>query len=297
MNFKSYPAASFYQEFPAKLREDTLRILMIGDVVGHPGRKILKNNLSQLKESLKLNFVTINGENLAGGFGITEKIYEEMIGAGVDVITMGNHWADKPDVHRIAKAHKNLVLPQNLQNDFIYPHEFEIPGTQRRVCVVNLMGQFAMKDSYADPFAYMQKFKSHWQSAVNSGNQILLVDMHAEANSEKQAAAYYLDGVCAGMIGTHTHTPTGDERLSAKGTAYLTDVGMTGPYNSVLGMDRDRSLNRFLTGQRTPHEVAKGDSWLCGFLVEISVQTGLAVQAHRLQLREEKETWTISTIN
>ncbi len=279
--------------------DDSLRLLMVGDVVGRPGRKAFKAALSRLREVVALDFVTLNGENLAGGFGITSKIFDELTAPGqADAITMGNHWHDKPDVHAIRASSPKLVLPQNLadlQGVDRVP-TFEIPGRNKKVAVVNLMGVFAMKDSYADPFAFLERQREQLRAWVRSGEYVLLVDVHAEASSEKQAMAWFLDGIAAGLIGTHTHTPTSDERVTLAGTAFLTDVGMTGPYRSVIGMDVEKSLRRYFgPREKRAQEVADEDTWFCGFLVEVVPATGLARAAHRLQWRAARDEWRVSS--
>lgn len=296
---------AFFEALPQALlpasREGVVRILMMGDVVGRPGRKIVKSVLPQLKHRAKINIATINGENLAGGFGITQKIFNELTApaVGIDVITMGNHWCDKPEVHAIRKSGARMVLPQNLKNldgVTVIP-EFEIPNSRRRLAVVNLMGLFAMKHEYNDPFEFLESVKSTLEAKVQGGQCIVIVDVHAEASSEKQAIAWFLDGVAAGLVGTHTHTPTSDERLTRKGTAFLTDVGMTGPYESVIGMSLAGSMCRYFSPkQKKPQEVSENDSWLCGFLLEVSEHTGLTLAAHRLQYREDTEEWTLRTV-
>lgn len=278
---------------------DTFNVLMVGDVVGKPGRKVFKGGLARLRECARLDFVSLNGENLAGGFGITTKIFDELTAPGLaDVVTMGNHWSDKADVHSIRRASPRLILPQNLSDlagiDRI--PVFEIPGRGKKVAVINLMGQFAMKDAYADPFAFLEKQRGQLQEWGRSGEYIILADIHAEASSEKQAIAWYLDGILACLIGTHTHTPTSDERISSKGTALLTDVGMTGPYRSIIGMNVEKSLRRYFgPKERKPQEVGEDDAWFCAFLTEVSTATGLALAAHRIQWREATDDWRLSS--
>jgi metallophosphoesterase (TIGR00282 family) len=296
---------SFFELLPQKLQplsqEGIIRILMMGDVVGRPGRKIIKSVLPQLKHRAKINIATVNGENLAGGFGITQKIFNELTATatGVDVVTMGNHWCDKPEVHAIRKASPRLVLPQNLKNleGVNLISEFAIPGSHRTLCVVNLMGQFAMKQEYNDPFEFLNGVRPILEAKVQGGQSIVIADVHAEASSEKQAIAWFLDGIAAGVIGTHTHTPTSDERVTKKGTAFLTDVGMTGPYESVIGMSLAGSMCRYFPPkQKKPQEVADNDVWLCGFLIEVSENSGLTLSAHRIQYREDSEEWTLRTV-
>lgn len=293
---------AFFEALPGLLLPEALRpvrVLMVGDVIGRPGRKVLKAVLPQLRVAGALDFVIVNGENLAGGFGITSKIFDEVIALGTDVVTMGNHWADKVDVHAIRKRDKRLVLPQNLLDieGVSRVPEFEIPNRGKSISVINLMGNFAMKDSYGDPFALLEGWRPILASKVASGQHMVVADIHAEASSEKQAIAWFMDGCLAGLVGTHTHTPTSDERLTAKGTAFLTDVGMTGPYQSVIGMDVERSLRRYFTPrEKKPQEVSSEDLWFCGFLLEINPTTGLSLAAHRLQYREALDTWSISSL-
>ena len=159
------------------------------------------------------------------------------------------------------------------------------------------MGNFAMKDQYHDPFTYIERELPTLAAKVSSGNCIVIVDMHAEATSEKQAMAWFLDGVAAGLIGTHTHTPTCDERITAKGTAFLTDVGMTGPYYSVIGMEISRSLKRYFgPKEKKAQEVADEDLWFCGFILEINPTTGLSQAAHRVQFRNSLDVWSMSSV-
>lgn len=301
MNVHSYSSEKFYDALCDTLRpwDSTIRVLMIGDVIGGPGRKIVKAVLPRLREAGEIDFVTANGENLAGGFGITEKTFEELINTGVNAVTMGNHWSDKPDVHKLRESPK-LVLPQNLPDLVGIERipEFEIPRRNKRISIVNLMGTFAMKDTYSNPFEFLSKAMPQLEDKVTSGNSIVVVDVHAEASSEKQVIAHYLDGIAAGLIGTHTHTPTSDERITAKGTAFLTDVGMSGPYESVIGMSLERTITRYFNpAAKKPLEVAAKDLWFCGFLLEIDPATCVTKRAHRVQYRQNKDVWTISTVD
>ena len=272
---------------------------MVGDVIGRPGRRVLKSCLNQLRAHLDLDFVTVNGENLAGGFGITEKTFREVLSYGVDAVTMGNHWHSKPDVHALRRTQSSLVLPRNLPNidGLGQLPSFLLPDGKTQVVVLNLMGIFAMKETYDCPFRYIESKKSELLALKNSGSSLLLVDFHGEASSEKQVAWHYLDGIATAMIGTHTHTPTSDERISSKGTALLTDVGMTGPYDSVIGMCKDRALKRFFGEKKSgAHEVADTKAWFCGFLLEIRRSDKKCEFAHRIQWREEEENWRFSSV-
>lgn len=294
-------AISSFLENTLKPYEQSIKILMIGDVVGRGGRKILKKSLAKLKETLKIDLVTINGENLAGGFGITEKIYHEMIEHGVDVITMGNHWKDKNDVHRLREKYKNLVLPHNIKgiSDIGKAPLFFLPDRNKSVSVINLMGVYAMKEEYENPFQFLIREKENYLDKIKSNSHIMIADIHAEASSEKQAIAWFYDGILSALIGTHTHTPTSDERITSKGTAFLTDVGMTGPYASVIGMNADRVIKRLSAqnGVKVSYELAEEDLWFCGFLIEIDPQTCLASSCTRLQCRGlDEERWLVSYV-
>ncbi len=295
---------SFYNSFLELLlpKENSIKILMIGDVMGKPGRQILKKILPPLKSAANIDFVTVNGENLAGGFGITEKIYDELSDIGVDVFTMGNHWKDKPDIHLLRRKYKNIVLPHNITavSDIDKAPTFYLPERHVSVNVINLMGNFAMKDNYKNPFDFLNHEKENFMEKQKSGSHIMIADIHAEASSEKQAMAWLYDGIFAALIGTHTHTPTSDERITDKGTAFISDVGMTGAYNSVIGMDKEliiKKLSNPLT--KGAHEVASGDVWFCAFLVEVNPKTNLAQTCFRIQCRtsmECPENWLISKV-
>ena len=300
----SFDQDNFYSSFSDILKANnpspTIKILMIGDVVGRPGRQILKKILPNLKSSLDVHFVTLNAENCAGGFGITEKIYDELSDIGVDVFTMGNHWKDKQDIHLLRRKYTNIVLPHNLMgvSDVDKALSFYLESHHVTINVVNLMGNFAMKDKYKNPFDFLTHEKENFIEKIKSGSHIVIADIHAEACSEKQAMAWYYDGIFAALIGTHTHTPTADDRITDKGTAFLSDVGMTGSYNSVIGMEKDPIMKRLANPTiKAPHEVASGDVWFCGFLVEVNLQTKLAQTCARLQCRtyeNGRENWLVS---
>ena len=273
-----------------------LRVLLVGDVVAQAGRKILGAVVPVLRQELELDFVTINGENLAGGFGITHKIFFDVRQMGVDCITMGNHWADKSDVHELKAHESSLVLPANLTQVSAqeFSPEFLLRDGRYSVSVINLMGLFGMKEAYANPFEYLARQVPFLQDKRTCGSHFVLVDMHAEASSEKQAVACYLDGIAAGFIGSHTHVPTSDERITASGTAFVTDIGMTGPYDSIIGMTKERSLKRYFPPQeKKAQEAAKRDPWFNGFLIDISTKDMMSSQAFRLQFRESCGHWIV----
>jgi 2',3'-cyclic-nucleotide 2'-phosphodiesterase len=252
-----------------------MRILFIGDIVGRSGRAIVLERLPALIRDWRLDFVAINGENAAGGFGITESIYQELVDAGADVITGGNHsWDQKEALVFIERAPK-LLRPIN------YP-----AGTPGRgvamlearngahVLVVNLMGRIFM-DPLDDPFAAIERELS--ACALKCDADAIIVDMHCEATSEKQSMAHYCDGRASLVVGTHTHAPTADHQILPRGTAFISDVGMTGDYDSVIGMNKDEPLNRFVRRIGAARfEPALGPATLCGVAVETDDATGLA---------------------
>jgi metallophosphoesterase (TIGR00282 family) len=266
-----------------------VRILFIGDIVGRSGRAAAIERLPALIAGWKLDFVVINGENAAGGFGITEAIYNDLVAAGADAITLGNHaWDQKEALVFIVRAPR-LIRPVN------YP-----PGTPgrgaalldarngARVLVVNAMGRVFM-DPLDDPFAALERELA--ACPLKTTADAIIVDIHAEASSEKQAMGFFLDGKASVVVGTHTHVPTADHQVLPQGTGFVTDVGMTGDYNSCIGMAKDEPLTRFL--RRIPSgkfEPALGPATLCALAVETDDATGLArrVAAVRLGGRLEE---------
>ena len=255
-----------------------MRILFIGDILGRSGRKIVLDRLPGLIDQWKLDFVAINGENAAGGFGITETIYRELIDAGADVVTLGNHaWDQKEALVFIERAPK-LVRPIN------YPAGTPGRGAAlidtrggARVLVINAMGRVFM-DPLDDPFASIERELS--ACALKREADAVILDFHCEATSEKQAMGHFCDGRASLVIGTHTHVPTADHQIFPGGTAFMSDVGMTGDYDSVIGMNKDEPLQRFLRKiQTTRFEPAMGPATLCALAVETEDATGLA---HRI---------------
>ena len=260
-----------------------MRILFIGDIVGRSGRAIVLDKLPGLIKQYKLDLVVINGENAAGGFGITETIYNELIDAGADAVTLGNHaWDQREALVFIERAPK-LVRPIN------YPKGTPGRGAAMveakngaRALVINAMGRIFM-DPLDDPFTIVDRELA--ACALKTGADAILVDMHCEASSEKQAMGYLADGRATLVVGTHTHVPTADHRILPHGTAFMTDAGMTCDYESVIGMNRDEPLDRFM--RRIPQgrfEPANGPATLCGVAVESDDNTGLAVKVGPLRI-------------
>jgi len=251
-----------------------LRILMIGDVIGKPGRDAVRALLPDIKREKSIDFVICNGENTAGGYGITADTAAELLENGVDVLTSGNHIWDKKEIIPLMDEGLPLIRPAN------YP---DAPGkgyiNKSGVTVINLMGRVFMA-SLDCPFrtadALLKQLKEEGESNV------IIVDFHAEATSEKQALGWYLDGRVSGVFGTHTHVGTVDAKILPQSTAYLTDVGMTGPTNSVIGSDKDAVLERFLTSMPNRLSVADGPCTLNSVLVDVDEKTGQASLIERI---------------
>jgi metallophosphoesterase (TIGR00282 family) len=255
-----------------------LKVLFIGDIIGRPGRIAVERLLPGLKRELEVDFTIANGENTAGGFGLTRRIAEELTELGIDVLTSGNHIWDRREVMGDLDSMTNVLRPLN------YPPGLpgrgwlacEAPGGTR-VRVVNLSGRVFMHPLDC-PFRAADALLSQGPPVVT------IVDIHAEATSEKVAMGWHLDGRVSAVLGTHTHVQTADERVLPGGTAYITDVGMTGPFDSVIGVDKVPILQRFLTGIPARFESAAGDVRLSGALVSIDPETRKALTIQRVQV-------------
>jgi 2',3'-cyclic-nucleotide 2'-phosphodiesterase len=271
-----------------------LRILFVGDVVGRAGRTAISDHLPGMIRDWSLDLVVVNGENAAGGFGITEAIYQDFVDAGVDVITGGNHsWDQKEALVFIERAPK-LLRPIN------YPTGTPGRGVAlieakngARVLVVNAMGRIFM-DPLDDPFAAVERELT--VCPLKQAADAIIVDIHGEATSEKQAMGHFCDGRASLVVGTHTHVPTADHQILPRGTAFISDVGMTGDYDSVIGMDKEEPLTRFLRKISVARfEPALGQATLCALAVETDDATGLArrIAAVRLggRLEEARPTF------
>jgi metallophosphoesterase (TIGR00282 family) len=260
-----------------------MRILFIGDVVGRSGRTIVSERLPDLIADWKLDLVVINGENAAGGFGITEAIYNELIDAGADAVTLGNHAWDQREALVFIERAPRLIRPIN------YPKGTPGRGAAlidskngKRALVINAMGRIFM-DPLDDPFAAIERELA--ACPLKSGADAIIIDMHCEATSEKQTMAFFCDGRASLVVGTHTHVPTADHRIMPGRTAFVSDVGMTGDFESVIGMNKDEPLNRFL--RKLPgskFEAASGPATLCGLAVETDDASGLATKVGAVRL-------------
>ena len=260
-----------------------MKILFIGDVVGAPGRKIVGQALPRLIPRWGIDLVVCNAENSAGGSGLTIKCHEELVDAGVDVFTLGDHVYRKDEVFTLFERSDRLLRAANYPTDAPGGESVIVQAKDgTAVGVFTLMGRTFMKPVDC-PFRAADRVLARMEAFA----RVILVDVHAEATSDKQLLGRYLDGRVSAVLGTHTHVPTADERILPKGTAYQTDVGMTGPYESILGRRYDRVLSATLTN--VPHffDVATGDPRLCGALVDIDPASGRARAIERISLDSE----------
>jgi 2',3'-cyclic-nucleotide 2'-phosphodiesterase len=257
-----------------------MKILMAGDCVGRAGRKIVTEKLASLRQAHALDLIVLNVENAAAGFSITLSTAQELFAAGVDVMTSGNHIFDKKEALELIKAEPRLLRPVNyvptLPGSGVWTGE--INGVP--VAVINVQGRVFMPPC-DDPFRAMDAALA----ALDPKYKLIFVDMHAETTAEKIAMGRYLDGRVSALVGTHTHVPTADEQILPGGTAYLTDLGMTGPHDGVIGMKTASVLDRFLTGLNSRFEVSEGELQLNGLLIEVNDETGRAERVERLRVK------------
>ena len=259
-----------------------MNILMIADVVARPGRLAVLDKIQELRAEYKIDIATLNAENVAGGFSITPAIADEFFANGIDVMTSGNHIFDKQEIIPYINKNPRLLRPAN------YP-----PGTPGKglfvgeingykIAVLNLLGRVFMPP-VDDPF----RSADEAIKSIPEDVKIRLVDMHAEATSEKYAMGWFLAGRVSAVVGSHTHVQTADERILEGGTAYITDVGMTGSYAGVIGMEKNQILERFTKFPARRAEHAKGDVWICAVVIDVDEETGKARKITRLRLEQE----------
>jgi len=261
-----------------------MNILLIGDVVGSPGRAILKKALPVVFKKYDVDYCVANVENAAGGFGVTKEVCDEILDAGVDCLTSGNHIWDKKEIVGVIDLIPQLLRPLNYPAR--QPGRGSHVGKGKRsrvpVATLNLSGRVFMHGAMDDPFALgLQEVER-----LRAEARVILVDMHGEATSEKVAIGCYFDGLVSAVVGTHTHVPTCDHRVLPRGTAYCTDLGMTGPYDSIIGVEKDAVLHRFLTGMPSRFETAKGDPRFAAAAVDVDEQSGRARSIERMLLTE-----------
>jgi 2',3'-cyclic-nucleotide 2'-phosphodiesterase len=256
----------------------TINILFIGDIIGKAGYEVLESQLKSLIEKHSITLCIANGENTTDGKGLSEEDSKKLFALGIHVITGGNHTWDRWDSRKVLSSNRNILRPLN------YPREnggngfviYELPGGVK-AGVINIQGRTFMYP-LDDPFRIVE----HAITKIHEQTKIVFIDFHAEATAEKMAMGWFVDGRASVLVGTHTHTPTADARILSRGTAYITDVGMTGPYDSVMGMKKEPALQRFL--KQTPHkyEPATNDVHFCGVVAEVDIATGRTLRFEQI---------------
>ncbi|WP_282076524.1 TIGR00282 family metallophosphoesterase [Epibacterium ulvae] len=260
-----------------------MRILFLGDVMGRSGRQAITERLPQLRQDWRLDFVIVNGENASNGMGLSGDHAKSLLAAGVDCLTLGDHAFDQKDMLQFIENESRIVRPLNFAKGA--PGRgyrlFNAPGG-RKVLVLQALGQVFMKRAYDDPFGSVEAvLKAHPRGGLA---QAVIVDMHCEATSEKMAMGHFCNGRASLVVGTHTHVPTGDAQILSEGTAYLTDAGMCGDYNSVIGMEKSEPMRRFLTGMpKGRFTPANGEATLSGVYIETDDRTGAATKVQMVR--------------
>ncbi|HJJ07021.1 MAG: TIGR00282 family metallophosphoesterase [Clostridia bacterium] len=257
-----------------------MKILAVGDIVGENGVKKLKEELPKIRQKNSIDFCIVNGENAAGGMGITTKIFNEMLNLKVDVITMGNHTWGKKDIFSFID-HPQIIRPANYSAGVVGKGMGIYNCKGKKIAVINLIGRTDMNVLSENPFLVAKDLVDKVKNNVD----IIMVDFHAEATAEKIAMGYFLDGKVTAVYGTHTHVQTADEKILENGTAYITDIGMTGPYKSVIGMDADASIKRFVTSLPERYKLAEGKCKLNGCIFDINDETCRVEQITRLNIK------------
>jgi metallophosphoesterase (TIGR00282 family) len=258
-----------------------MKILMIGDTYGEPGRKAIELYVNNMKRSGEIDFCVCNAENAADGSGVTDRIVKELFNAGCDVLTCGDHAFDKrKDIEETFRNEPRVLRPVNFPKVLPGIGSTIVECKGKKIGVIHVAGQVFMRYHFSSPFLAVDE---ELLKMKKEDVKIILVDMHAEATSEKVGISWYLDGRVSAVVGTHTHVQTADERVTKNGTACLTDLGMTGPYDSVIGAEKEQILQRFLTQVNVRKEVAKNDVKLCGAIITVDPYTGKALKIERVQ--------------
>ena len=260
-----------------------MKILFLGDIVGSPGRSAVIENLAGIKEEYEIDFIIVNGENSAGGRGITPKICIDLLRAGAAVVTTGDHVWDQREIFDYFPTEPRLLRPINFV-DAPGAGSVVLETAKGKVAVLNAMGRTFMSPPLENPLPLLEAEISRLKE---DGAKIVVVDFHAEATSEKVAMGWHLDGRASAVVGTHTHIPTADERILPNGTAHITDVGMTGCYNSVIGMQTDKVLRRFVERIPERFEPASGRGSVCGVIIEIDEIDGKSESIKRVRMDED----------
>jgi len=254
-----------------------MKVLTVGDIVGKTGLEKLKEILPKVIEENNIDFVIVNGENAADGMGITEKMYKELLNLNVDVVTMGNHTWGKKEIFNFIND-KHIIRPANYSSNNPGKGYDIYECKNKQIAVINLIGRTTMQVLSENPFIVAKDIINEIKDAVD----IIIIDFHAEATAEKIALGYYLDGDITILFGTHTHVQTADEEILEKGAAYITDIGMTGPKKSVIGMDVDVSIKRFETSLPEKYKVAEGKGKFNSCMFEIDEQTNKVIKIERI---------------
>ena len=259
-----------------------MKILAVGDLVGENGVRKLKEILPKLRQEAKIDFVIVNAENSAGGMGITTAIFNDLKRLNVNAITMGNHTWAKKDIFSFIDD-ELMNRPANYSRGVVGKGYHIYKQNEKNICVVNLIGRTDMGVQSDNPFSKMEDILNE----VKGKADIIIVDFHAEATSEKLAMAYFLDGKVSAVFGTHTHVQTADEVILPKGTGNITDLGMTGPQISILGRENNAIIKKFITGMPQKFEIANGKGQFCGCIFDIDEQSGLCTDIERIFIREK----------
>jgi metallophosphoesterase (TIGR00282 family) len=261
-----------------------LRILCLGDIVGRPGRQILSQKLHDLVRLKQIDLVVANAENIAGGSGITANLFNKIRSYGVDVVTLGDHLYRRADIIPTLQSSERIVRPANLAHSAAgRTHTVVQTAAGQSVAVFSVLGRIFVNLPADDPFAAADRVLDQIPESV----RVCVCEVHAEATSEKVALGHWLDGRCSIIFGTHTHIPTADTKILPGGSAYQTDIGMCGPYDSVLGRRKDRVLKYMTTNMPQPFEIATGDVRMCGLMAEVDPETGRAISVERIEVKGE----------
>ena len=261
-----------------------LRVLCLGDIVGRPGRQIICQKLPSLVREKQVDLVVANAENIAGGSGITQNLFNKIRSYGIDAVTLGDHIYKKADIIPTLQNSERIVRPANLSAQAAgRTHICVTTNSGISVCIFSLLGRIYMNLPADDPFACADKLLADIPPSV----RVCICDFHAEATSEKVAMGHWLDGRVSLIFGTHTHVPTADAKILPGGSAFISDVGMCGPYDSVLGRRKERVLKFMTTNMPTPFDVATGDVRMCGVLADIDPETGRALSIERIEVKGE----------
>ena len=254
---------------------------MVGDVVGKPGRYFFMEQTPELKQAKKIDAVIVNGENAAHGKGLTPQIFEDLLRGGADIVTSGNHIWDNPKVLEIIDAEPFLLRPANYPEDTPVRGFCIFPVGRKKIGVINLAGRVFMQPPLDDPFRLAAKIVANMRKQCDT----IFIDFHAEATSEKLALAHHLDGQVTAVVGTHTHVQTADAKILPKGTAYISDLGMVGAENSILGIEVEPVVKKFLTARPSRFEVAEGACIYCALLIDLNNKTNKPVKVERILIK------------